>query len=130
MVSIDTNILLRMILGDVKVQITAIRSLLEKHDIVAVSDLTITEVVYVLEKSQGVSRALICEFINSLLSNQHLNINRPLFQRVLPLYEKHRTESFNDCCLSVYATLNNQVPLYTFDKKMARDLPGVELVQQ
>lgn len=128
MPSIDTNILLRMILGDVESQVHAIRRLTEKYDMLAVSDLVITEMVYALEKSQGVSRKLVGEFLYSLLANQHLNINRPLFQAVLPLYEKHPSMSFNDCCLAVYAKLNQQVPLYTFDKKMVRDLPHVELV--
>ena len=128
MPSIDTNVLLRMVLGDVQSQVDSIRRLVQQHDMLAISDLAITEMVYVLEKSQKVSRKLVNEFIYSLLSNQHLNINRPLFQRVLPLYEKYPSESFNDCCLAVYAKLNKQTPLYTFDKKFARDVPHVELV--
>lgn len=128
MPSIDTNILLRMILGDVESQAEAIRYLTEKHDMLAVSDLAISEMVYVLEKSQKVSRKLVSELLYSLLANQHLSINRPLFQTVVPHYEKSLGVSFNDCCLAAYAKLNNQTPLYTFDKKFARDLPHVELV--
>lgn len=129
MPSIDTNILLRMILGDVYEQRQMILRLTEKHDVLSVSDLAISEMVYVLEKSQKVSRKLINELVSSLIANQHLNINRPLFERVIPLYEKHNGASFNDCCLAVYAKLDGTTPVYTFDKKIARDLPYVELLK-
>lgn len=129
MPSIDTNLLLRLVLMDVPAQYKTAIGLLEKHEKVAISDLAITETVFVLEKVKGIKRELIVEMIESFVANQGVVMNRTLFSRAIALYVKHKTESFNDCCLAVYAKLNNQTPLYTFDKKMVRDLPHVELVQ-
>ncbi len=129
MPSLDTNILLRIILRDNSAQLKAAKLLLARHDVFAVADLAVVELEYILTGYYGYSRQQFNDIVTKLLiSNQHITANRQLFERALKLYLKHPTESFDDCCLAVYAKLNKHTPLYTFDKKMARDLPWVELV--
>ena len=128
MPSIDTNVLLRIILRDNVEQLTRAQTLLRKHQMFAIADVAIIELEYILTGYYKYSRQEFNDIVTKLLiANQHLHINRELFERALKLYIKHPTESFDDCCLAMYAKLNGQTPLYTFDKKMARDLPGVEL---
>lgn len=128
MPSLDTNVLLRLILQDQPKLVAQAKELLAKHDMFAVADVAILEVIYVLGGYYEYTRQEIVGVINQLIRNQHLNLNRPLFERVLPLYAAHPTESISDCCLATYAKLNNATPLYTFDKKFARDVPPVDLV--
>ena len=130
MPSIDTNILLRIILRDNTKQLARARDLLGRHATFAVADIAIIELEYILTGYYKYSRQEFSDIVTKLLiSNQHITMNRQLFERALKLYMKYPTESFDDCCLAVYARLNNQTPLYTFDKKMARDLPYVEEVK-
>ncbi len=130
MPSIDTNILLRIILRDNTKQLARARDLLGRHATFAVADIAIIELEYILTGYYKYSRQEFSDIVTKLLiSNQHITMNRQLFERALKLYMKYPTESFDDCCLAVYARLNNQSPLYTFDKKMARDLPYVEEVK-
>ena len=128
MPSIDTNIILRIILNDVEEQRDEALKLLTKHDKVALADLAVSEAVYVLERALGVSRPAIVELVISLINNQHITMNKTLFRQVLPLYSQHLALSFNDCCLATYAELNNQIPLFTFDKALAKNLDSVQLV--
>lgn len=129
MPSIDTNLILRLLLGDVEEQRVAVLRALAKYDTVAVADLAIAETVYVLEKVKQLPRKQIVAMLESLLVNQHLNFNRPLIEHVMPHYLKHPAVSFNDCCLAVYAKLTGAMPLLTFDKKLARQLPHVDEVK-
>ena len=127
--SLDTNVLLRIILRDNAELFNAARALLGQHKSFAIADQAIVEIVFALGGHYEYARSEIAEVLIQLMNNQHLVLNRALFDKVLPLYTRHSGVSFTDCCLSVYAKLNKQAPLYTFDKKMARDLPHVELVQ-
>lgn len=126
--SLDTNLLLRLILQDQPQQIQRAKSLFKKHERFAVADQAIVEVIFALGGHYEYSRKAIAGVVQELMSNQHLVLNRPLFGYVLPYYTKHSGVSFTDCCLAGYAKLNGQTPLYTFDKKLARDLPYTEEV--
>lgn len=129
MPSLDTNILLRIILLDNEVQLAKVKRLLKKHNEFAVSDQTIVEVVYSIGGYYEYTREEVAGAIQRLMDNQHINMNRALFERVLPNYIEHRGVSFTDCCLEAYATLNKQTPLYTIDKKLANQLPHAELIK-
>lgn len=126
--SIDTNILLRLILRDNERMFEQARARLRSLDCVHVADQAIVEIVFALGAHYKYSRAEICAVIYELMANQHINLNRKLFEAVLPLYEKHPAVSFTDICLAVYAKLNGTTPLLTFDRKLARQIPHVELV--
>ena len=128
MPSIDTNLLLRLVLGDIPEQRDVTLQFLKRKGAVAVADLAITETVFVLERSLGIPRSKIVKLLQALSANQYLDYNRDLFDRVLRPYAEHPKVSFNDCCLAVHAKLNGQTPLYTFDKKLARQLPHTELL--
>lgn len=124
--SIDTNVLLRLIVRDHEAMFERARIKLAHYEQVHVADQAVVEVVYVLGGHYGYSRSQICDVIRELIANQHLIMNRNLFEAVLALYEKHTAVSFTDVCLSIYAKLTNATPLLTFDKKLARQIPHVD----
>lgn len=124
--SIDTNIILRLILGDVPAQRVKAIELLNRQDIkYRVSGLAITEVVFVMQKL-GYARQEIANELQRLLSLDNLKYNEALFNKVFQLYLAHPALSFNDCYLAVAAEFDDATPLITFDRKLARQLPQAE----
>lgn len=125
--SLDTNLILRLILNDIPEQCWKIQDLLMRSNIVYdVADLAITEAVYVLKNDYRLSREEIVDGIHKLLGFPGVNYNQALFERVLSMYLEHPKLSFNDCCLAIYAELNGAKPLWTFDRALAKQVDGVE----
>lgn len=125
--SLDTNIILRIMLQDIPEQCLHIQDLFMRMGyIYDVSDLAITEAIYVLQKTY--SRSDIVEKVKKFLELPRLNVNLQLLSQVLPMYLEHPHLSFNDCCLSVYAALNESEPLWTFDRDLAKQSPTAKLL--
>lgn len=127
--SLDANVLLRLILDDVgALHDAAIRLLESQPAKFSVADTAIIEIAFVLERHYRFTRADSAEAIEGLMTLAEINCNRELFSRALPIYKKHRHLSFEDCCLAIYADLNDAKPLWTFDRKLAVHAPHTKLV--
>jgi predicted nucleic-acid-binding protein len=127
--SLDTNVLLRLLLKDLPEQHQAIVALLDSSPgSFEVADTAVIEIVFVLERNYSFTRDAIAEDVGGLITLPRLNSNRVLFERALPLFVAHPSLSFEDCCLSVYAELQAATPLWTFDKKLATQTPSARLV--
>lgn len=128
--SLDTNILLRLILKDVPAQCQKIIDLFMRHGyIYDVADLAVTEAVYVLQTVYKLSREKIVDGLLGVLQSPDLKYNHVLFDRVFPMYLENPKLSFNDCCLVAYATLNESEPLWTFDKALAKESGTAKLLE-
>ncbi len=126
--SLDTNIILRIIFKDVPEQCLHIQDLFMRHNVTyQVADLAITEAVYVLQ-DQGCDRPTVVSGLQNFLQMPHINANFNLFNQVFPMYLENPKLSFNDCCLSVYAALNEAEPLWTFDQALAKSSPTAKLL--
>lgn len=126
--SLDTNIILRLALRDVPEQCSKIQDLFMRQNVVYnVADLAVTEAVYVMQKRGG-RREQIVEALSVVLNEFGLQYNKALFDRVFPIYLAYPKLSFNDCCLAVYATLNQAEPLWTFDKDLAKESGTAKLL--
>ena len=127
--SLDTNALLRLLLNDVIEQHEAIKKLLrEASGQLAVADIAVIELVFVLERYYGFSRQQVGEAVRGLMLLKEINGNRALFEKALPIYISRPALSFEDCCLSTYAILNQAEPLWTFDKKLAVQAGSAKLL--
>ena len=127
--SLDTNVILRLVLRDVPEQCLKIQDLLMRMYIrYDVADLAITEAVYVMQSFYSLSREEIVDGVRKLLWFPEIKYNRELFKRALPVYLDNPAMSFNDCCLAVYAELNEAEPLWTFDKAFAKRSGTAKLV--
>lgn len=73
----DTNVLLRVIVGDDVVQSQAAIEAMAKAEIVAVSLHALCELVWVLRRRYDVSRADVAATIRQLLSTQKIALDRP-----------------------------------------------------
>jgi predicted nucleic-acid-binding protein len=116
--SLDANILLRFVLGDVPEQVKHIDGLFKKGQIFDVADVAIVEFVFVLEKVYGFTRGNVVENLIAIISHTQINSNQDLFLKTIQVYTLHSKLSFMDCVLLSSARLNETCPLYTFDKAL------------
>ena len=127
--SLDANVLLRLLLNDEPAQHQAAKKLFESaRGQLAVADTAIIEIAFVLERPYKFSRVRIEEAINGVLLLPKINANRVLFERALVSFVAHPSLSMEDCCLAAYAYLNDALPLWTFDKKLAHQNTDAKLV--
>ncbi|HEY4963479.1 MAG TPA: PIN domain-containing protein [Candidatus Saccharimonadales bacterium] len=127
--SLDTNVLLRLLLNDIPEQHTAVKKLIgQATNQFAVADTVIIELAFALDRYYGFSRLQIAEAVDGLMKLEEINCNRALFETTLPLFVNHSGLSFEDCCLAIYAQLNDAEPLWTFDKKLANQVSSARLV--
>lgn len=122
--SLDTNVLLRLILGDVPSHTEAVDQLLAKGGEFHVADSAIIELVYVLESILHKDRSLIQENVFAIVRHKQCLANATLFDLCMPLYVAHPSLSITDCALLSYARLQKSVPLYTFDQKLVKHSEG------
>lgn len=122
--SVDTNVLLRWLLGDVEHQERKVNELLSHGTKYEVADLALNEVVYVLERFYKIERAVVVQNVLAVMGHPQFVCNKNLFEKVIPLYLKEPALSITDCALLVYARLQNATPLYTFDKKLVSTSDG------
>ena len=128
MPSLDTNCLLRWLLGDIPEQTEQIKNLLNSEKSVIVADVAIIETVFVLEKIKKINRDAIEKAIMIVLRKETIMCNKELFNEVLPVYTSHPKLSFADCYLEVLARKTDTAPLLTFDQKLASQLSGAKLL--
>ncbi len=127
--SLDANVILRLLLNDIPIQHMSVQELFEANERqFAIADTAIIEVIFVLERHYKFTRPQISEAIEGLLSLIKINCNRELFTQALPLFVEHTSLSIEECCLNVYAMLNNAIPLWTFDKKLANQASYAQLM--
>ncbi len=127
--SLDANVLLGLVLNDIRDQHVAVEALFQKASgQFVVADTAVIKVVFVLERHYKFNRQAIAETIEGLMSLIEVNCNRMLFEGALPIFTKSSSLSFEDCCLATYVELNGAKPLWTFDRKLADQAPSAKLV--
>src|SRR5438477_8013960 len=112
--TLDTNILLRLILNDVPDHNKKAREIIERPGTWHVSVLSIVEAVFVLE-GKGFSRYEVKQNVDVICALPNISVNRDIIQPAIELYALHPSLSFVDACLAFEA--ETAQPLWTFDKK-------------
>lgn len=126
--SLDTNILARLLLPDNESLHQQAKDLFGRYQSFVVADVAITELVFVLSKHYGFSRTQVGEAIEGLIKLKQVICSQPIFTAAITLYVKHPALSFEDCYLASYAKQNQTEPLWTFDKKLAKQASSAQLV--
>jgi uncharacterized protein len=131
--SLDTNVVLRLLLGDVPQQAEQVKQLLlqAKPGSFAVADGVLFEIVWVLSGPlYNLGRPLIAEMLLQLATMPQIRCDRRLIERVVPYYTRNAGVSFIDAWLAIQAELAGAAPLLTYDKKLAAALPSqVDLIK-
>ncbi|MFZ1812211.1 MAG: PIN domain-containing protein [Candidatus Saccharimonadales bacterium] len=127
--SLDTSVLLRALVRDEPVQTKqALGIIRDTQSQLAVADVAFVEAAHVMQWYYHISRSDICNLITQFIRLEVINCNRLMLDAAMAIYVDHPSLSFEDCCLAVYAELNDAVPLYTFDKKLAAQTTQAQLI--
>ena len=127
--SLDTSIIVRILVGDNPTLCKKVLKLFNQDITFSISDLAISETIYVLETVYHKSREEISDLLLFFLARYDdvVQYNRDLTALTIPFYLKHPKLSFNDCALASLAELNHAEPLFTLDKKLATQHPSAKL---
>jgi predicted nucleic-acid-binding protein len=128
MPSLDTNCLLRWLLDDIPEQTALVTALVDSGESFTIADAALIETVFVLEKIKKISRETIEKAVMAVTGKEAILCNRELFIETFSVYTNHYKLSFVDCYLEVLARRTNTAPLLTFDKKLAAQLSGAQLI--
>lgn len=127
--SLDTSILVQLVTGQRPELVEAVEQLVTStKNSFDVADVALLELAFVLEKEKQLPRQNIIVLYQMLETHSTLSFNRNLFTVTLELYSKRPKLSFYDCYLSAYAEVTSALPLWTLDKKLARQSPCAELL--
>ncbi len=122
MIYLDTNCLLRYVLGDNPEQLSKVLAIIEKERGVRVSTEAFCEFVWVLESFYQMNRGQVADRLTLFLDHAGIGCERDLLRGVTGVYIKHPKVSFVDILLVARAERGGG-KLATFDKAMARKLP-------
>jgi predicted nucleic-acid-binding protein len=122
--SLDTNILLRLVLNDVPAHTRAVEALLQQGKGFRVEDVTIVEMVFVLEKLYRMPRIVVLDNVLAVINHEKVVCAKRVFEMALPLYVAEHRLSFVDCMLLAYARIDKRTPLHTFDKALVKHSSG------
>ena len=125
MKSLDTNLLLRLVLDDIPKQSAAVNALFdEETQKYAVEDIVFAEIVWILLGIRyRYPREHIAANVQLILAIPQIVCNRAMLKKSMILYVKYPKLSYVDTCLAGYAELSNNKPLLSFDKKLVESLP-------
>ena len=127
-VLLDTNVLIRHLTGDpLEEAAGATRFLSEERDL-AVPDLVITEMVYVLESVYGSARATVAAAVRSVLTFDSIHVaDESLLLRTVEVYEFGRLH-FAESYLVAMAERSGIGAIASFDRSIDR-MPTVRRVE-
>ncbi len=131
MTSIDTNVIVRYLVGDDVAQAEAARSLLDRltpDDPGFICREVVMEIAWVLERSYGFTRARVAEALMDLTASDSLRVeNSDDVASAAHLYRQGGV-GFSDLMVLSAAERAGATPLYTFDRRLAR-LEGAVLAE-
>jgi predicted nucleic-acid-binding protein len=127
MIALDTNVLVRFLVDDDEVQsrraAALIRRAIDKDEPLHVSNITLCELVWVLEASYGFARDEIAKTLDALLQARHLSFIAPDgLARALTAYARGRGD-LADYVIREEARAAGCDTVVTFDRALCSE-PG------
>jgi predicted nucleic acid-binding protein len=118
---LDTNVLLRLALGDSPNQAERIKARIDTEECFGVSMYSLFEMMVVLEKVYKFSHDETLITTRAHLASPFLTFPALSFIEIaLSIYELHNKLSIIDCVLLAEAQHENRTPLLTFDKDLQK----------
>ena len=131
MIALDTNVILRYLVGDDPEQTEAAQALLDglTADIPGfISREVVLEVGWVLERSYGFTRTQVAESLMDLTATDNLVVENSYDVAAAAHRYGQGGADFSDLMVLSAAKRVGATPLYTFDRKLGR-MDGAVLVQ-
>ncbi len=125
MLSVDTNVLVRLIARDDAEQVRAAEDMVSKG--AWISHLILAETIWVLDSVYDLPREQIATAVEMLLNHQELTLqDTDVVSAALTQFRRYTKVDFSDCLALQIAKKAGHIPLATFD----RDFAKLEAVQR
>ena len=121
-ITLDTNVLVRLVIGDDAAQQLKAVETLEAAELVAISIHTLCEFSWVLERSYGVKRSDISIAIRRLLEMRNVIANRPTVEAGLSVLDAGG--DFADGVIAFDGQWLGGETFVSFDKKAVKIIEG------
>ena len=121
-VSLDTNVLLRLVIGDDEAQQRTAAETLERAELVAISVQALCEFVWVLDRSYRVARPDISASIRRILDMRNVVANRPTIEAGLAVLDAGG--DFADGVIAFDGQWLGGETFVSFDRKAAKLVEG------
>jgi predicted nucleic acid-binding protein len=123
--SVDANVLLRLTVGDIPEQRDLARGLIGRPGSpLAASPVVLMEFVHALTSHYQATREQAAGALKDLLDLDNLHTDQETVAAALDWWVGHPKLSFEDCYVAAHAAATGATPLWTFDKKLARQHPA------
>ena len=119
-ISVDTNILVRILTVDDETQALAARRLLAEADLIAVSLASLCEMVWVLKGAYGYDRMQLLEALEALLEMDRLEIDQAAVEAGLEMLRVGA--DFADGVIALEGTRLGGETFVSFDAKAVKSL--------
>ncbi|MDO4682270.1 MAG: type II toxin-antitoxin system VapC family toxin [Lautropia sp.] len=131
MIGLDTNVLVRLLIGDDDLQTQAAQRLLLSLDgtpgAVFIDDIVLVETIWVLQRSYHVEKTDLLRMLDWILSVAVFAFSdRPVLHEAVNTFREGPT-GFADCLIIVRHRQAGCAHTATFDRRMARH-PGARLI--
>ena len=130
MTALDTNVLIRYLVGDVPEQAEAARSLIDKltpDEPGFICREVVLEVAWVLERSYRFTRPQVAEVLMDLTASDTLVVEQSDDVAAAAYRFRQGGVGFSDLMILRAAERADSTPLQTFDRRLAR-MQGTELL--
>lgn len=129
--SVDTNILLRLLIKDDDIKRKACERLLEKAKrkevYLYILPIVVMEVVWVLEKYYKLDRKTVRELTEAIMNTPELHIEmEDVFRKALRLYEEKNVK-FADAVIGYWGLEKGLSIVYTYDERDFKHIKDVEV---
>jgi len=114
------------LLNDVPSQTARVDALVASSTRLALADVALIEVVFVLERVMKIPRSAVVESFVAIATEKTFSFDRSFWQTVMKDYASHPKLSVADIFLVHEARRSDALPLVTFDALLARQLDGAE----
>ena len=128
--AVDTNVIVRYLVGDDPEQAEAARALLDRftpEDPAFISREVVMEVAWVLERSYRFPRSRVADALMDLTASDSLAVESSDHVAAAAHRYRRGVVGFSDLMVLSAAERAGALPLYTFDRRLAR-MQGVALV--
>jgi len=132
MIGLDTNVIVRYLTQDDPIQSVIANKLISKsvdgQELLWISQMTLAETVWVLERAYKISKSEMIEILHTLLQTVELVVEKhDLAFQALQDYKGSKYAGFVDCLIGRQNKSNDCVFTYTLDKEAAKDLNTFKL---
>lgn len=133
MIGLDTNVIIRFLTQDEPKQAEIINKLIDKainnNEVFWISQLTLCETVWVLERAYKISKKELVNILGKILKTNELKLERSeVIHKALDDYIKSKNVRFVDCLIGQSNQNFDCIFTYTFDKDTAKDLASFRLL--